>query len=184
MPRLRTAVPVLALVSIAVVSLLSGCAGEPSSATNSRTLAQTKSPAQLLRNEITSRVPAKLVETIGQTSDLALSCSVDDPKMLAWQSSADIALTAKGAWKAGSVFSDLIGTLTNEGWTATEWDPKASALVSELSSPSSAVKIQIKAQKDSDGDGKNSTIRINVNGACVATDGPDSPEVRKLENRE
>ena len=71
----------LPLIGASFVALLvvSGCAGTtaPGEGAVTATLSQTKSVAQLLRNEAASRLPHIVVKDVNETLDVSEACETD-----------------------------------------------------------------------------------------------------------
>ena len=187
-----TSVSAVALL-FAGALVLSGCAADaadagsadgaaaPASDSSSLSLAETKSPVQFIRNEAAARLPLTTLEEVAEISDVAESCSADDPNMLSWKSTVYMKIASKSASRTGNIFSNLVMTFTNDDWVASEWDDDAASLSSELTSETSVATVEVSAEKDVDNDGKDASLTISVNGPCVLTDGPDSDEVATLE---
>ncbi|TBN57275.1 hypothetical protein EYE40_07615 [Glaciihabitans arcticus] len=136
------------------------------------TLAETKSPAQLLRNTVADNIPQDMVESIGATVDKSRGCGYND-SVRQWLSSVTMSVQQDAL-----IASDtLVKELGKQGWTAKklesssslgEWTLKADMV-------SSALKITTTSEHD---------IEIAVAGPCVKTAGPESDEVKALEGRD
>ena len=151
---------------------------------SSMSLAQTKSPAQLLRNEAASRIPADIVEEITKSTDQSTACetSEQDPdgKLRKWDSSVRVVLTEKGGFDVNSVVENLVGTFIAQGW---ERGSHGGSIV-KLTSKNSPTTIHIsKVEADAEA-GENSLVQLKASGPCVATDGAESSEVLELEARD
>lgn len=169
---------VLAAVSVLV---LSACAPTTAEGTDGRTLAETKSPVQLLRNDAASRVDeAAITESRGEV-DGSIACldEVDNPDGLVrqWISGIELVLTEEADLTA--VSGALVDSFVTGGWEEQNLSSGESFALTILSTKSSVAQVQIEASAESDG----GLIRVTSTGPCVTTDGPDSDEVRDLEGR-
>lgn len=170
----------IAILAIAPALLLGGCAAPASSGV---TLSSTKAPAQLLRNEVASRVPPAVIESLGDTEDSSVGCG-DDGMRRSWRSSVLMFVEPSSAWRISKVSQELVDGLTAEAWTATVNDATAAISQTTLKNPKTNAVIYLQTTKAVDDDGNGSTISISADGPCVDTAGPDSDEVKKLEGRE
>jgi hypothetical protein len=172
-------------IALIVTSLLAGCASS-SASSNELTLAKTKSPVQLLRNEAASRVPSGIVGEVLGNEDISISCKTEavDPKGLVrrWKSSVLMGIEKGSSWRVTNVTDDIVDSFTEEGWTASR-GPATTVTVTILESELSSAAIEIASTLPKE-DKSGATIRITTTGPCVATEGADSSEVRKLENRD
>ena len=172
-------------VALIVTSLLAGCASS-SASSNELTLAKTKSPVQLLRNEAASRVPTAIVEEVLESEDISTSCKTEavDPKGLVrrWKSSVLMGVENGSSWRVASVTEDIVTSFTDEGWTASR-GPASTVTVTILESEMSSATIEVTATLPKE-DKSGASIRVTTTGPCVGTDGAESTEVRKLEKRE
>ena len=116
----------MAIVSLALVGM-TACAstgGTPGAGGKGATLtlAQTKSPVQLLRNEAAGRVDEFVVETVNETQDLSSACKTEEADPLglsrSWTSSVDVSLKAGSAWRLDIVATDLVASFEAQGWVA------------------------------------------------------------------
>ena len=179
-----------AFAGIVVLVALAGCAdGETSAprAASDVTLAQSKSYAQLLRNEASSRLPPIVLKEVARSTDVSVACddADDDPHGLvrSWTSSTDILITNSTASRIQEVADDLIESFVAQGWAAdTESASTETLTVTGLSSKASLASIEIATASKSEGQAP--SIRITATGVCALTDGPESDEVTKLENQE
>lgn len=148
-------------------------------------LAQTKGPVQLLRNEAANRIPKKFVQDVILAKDTSKACqSTDsDPKGLirSWRSSVRIALKPDATADVASLVDLLSATFIKQGW---EEGSFGSATIVELKSAKSAVVIHVSTKKADAESGKGGEIQIQTGGPCVTTAGEDSDEVKKLEAAE
>lgn len=157
---------------LAVVAL-AGCASTASGTDSELSLALTKSPVQLLRNEAASRVSDVAGASVRDTDDFSVSCrsADDDPSGLIrqWQSTATIEL----ADDAIDTARDLAASFTDEDWTSRSITDDAASFRVLLTKPSTTASIHIESDA--------STIEIWTNGPCVDTEGAESDEVTSLE---
>jgi len=178
--RVQTAVGIL------VLALLSGCAATgagDASPEQGVTIAQSKSYAQLLRNEASSRLPPIVLQEVSETTDTSVACddaSVDAAGLRrAWESSTRILVSNSTATRIQSVTDELVASFVAQDWTAEEGEGSTDTLSSvRLSSASSLAGITIETAHKAEG--QEPSIHIVSTGACALTDGPDSDEVVKL----
>ena len=172
-------------IALVVTSLLAGCAS-PSASSTELTLAKTKSPVQLLRNEAASRVPSGIVSEVLDNEDVSIGCKTEavDPKGLVrrWKSSVLMGIENGSSWRVSKVTDEMVTSFTDEGWTASR-GPATAVTVTILESEVSSAAIEITATLPKE-DKSGASIRITTTGPCVGTEGADSTEVRKLENRD
>jgi hypothetical protein len=172
------------LGSLVVASVvLTGCAsfGAPATqrvSTPKLTLSDSKEAAQLIRNDAATRLPDVMVKQVADLTDVSVACgdaSTDaSGVMRAWSSGATLLITNSQAARIDIVSTRLVQTYVDSGWTATTEPSGATTLEKEGKPVISVVSVS----KD---DGPQPLIRIETAGPCVATDGPDSLEVRELE---
>lgn len=165
---------VAASVALGLVLTLGACtASEPTGLT----LAQSKSPVQLLRNETASRIPAGLVAEVTNSSDGSVNCRTPetDPEGLSrqWKSSARITLTPEA--DLALVMSKLFISFREDGWDQGTY---GTATIIEFTKPDSVANIHITT---SEKDGEATEVQVQVAGPCVMTGGATSDEVVKLE---
>ena len=159
-----------------VLALLSACS---TPAIEPLTLAQSKSPVQLLRNEAWYRLPEVMVKGDSETTDESVACD-DDPQelMRSWHSSTIALVNNSFAPRVVGVGDELAQTFVEQGWEAERTETETSVLT-VLTRPVSIAVIEIEAVlKTSE---HRATVRISATGPCVATAGKDSDEVRSLE---
>jgi len=175
-------------VASAIV-LLTGCAGggegTAGAADPQPTLAETKSVAQLLRNEAASRLPEIVFKEINGTNDVSEACesATDDPDGLSrsWLSSMTILLTNSQSARIATVSQELADSFVADGWvekTSDSTDATLITLTNENSLATIAFSVEPKA------DGQEPAIRIATSGPCVPTAGEGSDEVLQLEGRD
>jgi hypothetical protein len=190
-----------ALTSLLVLGslALAGCATDASAAVQGEypdiTLAASKSPVQLLRNEAASRIPTGVIETVEETLDESVSCldESDDPDgtIRSWHSSAVVTIGSDAAWRVESIVDKLIESYTEQEWVARSLGQTADFRSSLLTSKKAKAEIQIIGQRPDKDQVSTSTeekvdevtIEIQVHGPCVRTPGAESDEVLKLEGK-
>ena len=167
-----------------VASVLAGCSSTDSSS-GSVTLAQTKSPVQLLRDETASRIPSAAVGAVSKTEDKSISCKAKakDPegKSRKWKSSTLLEIEAGSAWRTAAMVDDVVASFVEDGWEASD-SVGTGVKVKILKSKTSAAQIQL-STKEAESKKDIAKIQVTVTGACVETGGADSPEVMELEKR-
>lgn len=175
------------VIGIVVVGLLSGCAGSPAEdAAGSAagvTIAQSKSYAQLLRNEASSRLPSIVLKEASESTDAPVACgdAATDPDRLeqSWASSTRILVSNSRAATVQTVTDELVASFVDQDWTATPTAESTDVLQSvDLSSATSLASIQVVTALRTDAQAP--SIHIIATGACAVTGGPDSDEVVKL----
>jgi len=192
----HTRTSVLAGAILLGLLALAGCAASPAdgdTAYPDLSLAETKSPVQLLRNETTSRVPTGAIESLGEATDVSLSCLAEDrdPEGLVrqWSSTAVVLIERASQWRTSKIAEDVVQSLVDEGWTAREAGGSATVHRTLLTSESSLAEIQVSSKEPDEGRASTSTdeevtdyrIEIETHGPCVETEGADSDEVVSLE---
>jgi hypothetical protein len=173
------------LVAAAATTFLTAC-GEGESKVESKypdlTLAETKSPVQLLRNEAASRIPEDVIAEVVHSQDISSNCMTEetDPKGLirSWDSSVRIAINAANGPEVESIVDDLAGSFVDQGW---EQGTFGTASIIDLTSATSPVSIRISVKKADEVTGEGGTIQLTASGPCVETNGKDSDEVLQLE---
>ncbi|CAN5342266.1 hypothetical protein BH11ACT2_BH11ACT2_11020 [soil metagenome] len=178
MARSRTLIGV-SLVAALVPALLAGCA---SSNVDTSALADTKGPAQLLRNSVSSRVPKADVMKLGEADDKSVGCG-QNGIMRSWLSSQLIFVQPENAYKIKSILTDVVSSLKLQGWTPSLADASSNIHQATLKSTKTSATILVTATEASDEKGNGATMEVDVTGPCVKTGGPDSDEVKHLENR-
>ena len=187
---IRTAVAVLAL------ALLSAC-GSPAPTVPGTypdvSLAESKSPAQLLRNEAANRLPAEVIDQIIESEDSSVAClsEKDDPAgvVRSWHSTADVLILDDGVIDVQTLVNDLTASFEEQGWTARSLGGNASVTSKLLESENSLADIQIAGYKPNDtmpSTGletkvEQTTVQIQVHGPCVRTGGAEADEVTSLQ---
>jgi len=159
-------------------ALLTACASG-SGGDDSLTLAETKSPAQLLRNEAANRVPADQVEAIIKSQDESTSCRTveTDPDGLlrSWHSAVRFQLVNDASVDPDAVLETLVNSFVDDGWTRGSFGVET---IVELTQTNSETTIHVSVSRpDPDGGAQ---IQLAVAGPCVMTDGRESAEVTSL----
>jgi hypothetical protein len=177
-----------ALVVLSMAALV-GCA---SAGSGSPSLADTKSPAQLLRNEAASRIPPAAIEDQRETEDVSVRCDPEslDPVGLrrSWRSSTEVTIEAAAIWRVDAIVDDIGASFVEQGWTVTPVAAHEGSHALMLARDGSASGIRISAYRPDPGndpleEGADEpvTIEVQTRGPCVDTEGPDSDAVKKLE---
>jgi hypothetical protein len=194
MTQSSTAARAFALVLIACS--LSGCAGSNSSqgfeipqwVNRDLSLAESKSPAQLLRNSAVARIPKDVVLSISADTDSSEPClrAEDDPEGIVrrWHSSVDVNLTLPQAPNTAAIVQALIATFTAEGWTSQSVAGSQAIQGFQLTDGAASAKSvslsELRFEGVVAGDKASSFVRIGGLGPCVVTDGTNSAEVTDL----
>jgi hypothetical protein len=156
-------------------------------------LAETKSPAQLLRNEAAGRLPDGVIDEIIESEDVSVAClsERDDPDGLirSWHSTADVLVIDDGVINVQTLVNELSASFEEQGWTARSLGGNASVTSKLLESDTSLADIQIAGYNVNDtlpSTGleqkvEQTTVRIQVHGPCVRTAGAESDEVTSLQ---
>jgi hypothetical protein len=178
----------IAIVSVSLATL-SACASSSTAGSGgdsaTLTLAQTKSPVQLLRNEAASRLDEFVVETVNETEDLSVACKTAevDPLGLSrsWTSSVEVSFKPGSAWRVSIVAEDLTTSFEEQGWVASRGAPSA-VTYTGLKSETSAATIGFTVTSENLETATPAKLQITTKGPCVATGGAESDEVKKLES--
>jgi hypothetical protein len=156
-------------------------------------LAETKSPAQLLRNEAANRLPARVIDQIIESQDVSVTClsENDDPQGLirSWHSTADVLIVDDGLTDVQALVNDLTASFEEQGWTARSLGGNSNVTSKLLESETSLADIQIAGYRPNDtlpSTGleqkvEQTTVQIQVHGPCVRSAGTDSDEVTALQ---
>lgn len=166
----------LGLAACAALTL-AGCA---QSSTSGPSLVTTKSSTQLLMNEAVSRVPGYMVQGEKTFSDVSEACKTrnnEEGLIRLWRSSATIELQNNASVKSATIIADIAAGFAEQGWKANDFDGGTVELTKD-SSPST-IRFTPKPLQS----GLGGKLIVEARGACVTTDGPDSDEVKTLENR-
>ena len=178
-------------LAIAALSLV-GLTGCSSPASTGPSLADTKSPVQLLRNEAASRIPPAVIESVSDTEDLSVSCrsESEDPEGLrrSWHSNVEVTLERGSAWRVDQVVDEVGQSFVDQGWVMTPLKARERTHAIELTREGSTSEIRVSSHRpDPDAEPLASdltdpiTISLELHGPCVDTEGADSDAVRKLE---
>jgi hypothetical protein len=178
---------VAALVAVATLALgaLTSCAADAGSGeSGDLTLTSLKSPIQLLRNEAAARIPSDVVDSIVQPTDNSSACKplAEDPdgKYRTWESSVLTLIKLDSAEKVAAIEQALIDSFTAEGWVE---GTGTGTKTTRLSRDTTFATIDISFVEHDIPSKVVGQIQVTTLGPCVLTDGPDSPEVRKLEGK-
>lgn len=162
------------LLAVLLVALaLAGC----SSAPDTLTLVETKSPVQLLRNEAWYRLPEVMIKSDNETTDESQACD-DDGAMRNWRSSTVALVTNSQAPRVVLAGDNLAASFVEQGWEAARSEEGA-VVLTVLTKQASVATIEIEAVEKTEA--HRASIRITASGPCVMTAGADSDEVRTLE---
>lgn len=180
----------IAAIALAAV-LLTGATGCATATKSGPTLADTKSPVQLLRNEVASRIPPAVIETVSETEDYSIRCKSEseDPVGLrrSWHSNAQVTVETGAVWRVDAIVDEIGQSFAEQGWTSTPVSVDDHTHAVELTRENSASEIRVSAHRPNpeaplaSDEGEPVTIDVELHGPCVDTEGPDSDAVRKLE---
>jgi len=193
----RIAATLAAIVlSLVTLSACASGAAEGDSAYPDLSLAETKSPVQLLRNETTARIPTGAIESLGEATDVSLACLAEDrdPEGLIrqWSSTSVVLIERASQWRTAKIGKDVVQSLVDEGWVARDGGGSATIHRTLLTKDSSLAEIQVETKEPDAGRVSTSTdeevtdyrIEIETHGPCVETDGAQSDDVISLEKAE
>jgi hypothetical protein len=178
-------------VAALTVAALTSCAAQSGGSAHSGTdvtltLAQTKSPVQLLRNEAANRIDAFIVDTVNETEDLSTACKTAEVDPLgrerSWTSSVEVSFKAGSAWRATIVADELVASFEDQGWIASRGAPSA-VTYTGLKSDTSAATIGLTVTTEDTTAGTPAKLQITTKGPCVMTEGAESDEVTRLEKK-
>jgi len=174
-----------ALAATAVAGLLlSGCSADGGGEKAQLTLAETKSPAQLLRNEAATRVPETVIDEVLKSQDFSSACQTEetDPKGLLrqWDSTVRLGINAANGARTKEILDELANSFVEQEWKLGNFGGSS---ILELTSPDSPSVMHLSMVKADEETGEGGVIQITSSGPCVNTDGTDSDEVRILEER-
>lgn len=174
----------LAVLTLSLAALTACSPAAPEGAYPDMTLAETKSPVQLLRNEAAGRIPADVISEVVAARDQSTSCQMaNDPDgtIRSWGSSVRVSLTDAAGNDVESIVADLVASFEAQGWKAGTYGVQS---IIDLTSKDSIVAIHISPVAGDEETGAGAKIQMSVTGPCVVTDGAESDEVLKLESRE
>jgi hypothetical protein len=153
------------------------------------TLAESKSPVQLLRNEAVSRIPEDVVLNAPSNIDGSQAClsAEEDPNgvIRRWTSSVDVNLRLDEAPNTQAIVDAVLATFTDDGWmsqaiTGSKASNQAHLLTNETAGTTAVSLAQLRVEAIVAIDGASSFIRVQAIGPCVVTDGARSAEVTEL----
>jgi len=169
----------IAGLAVLTALVLTGCSDTSSS--EGPTLAETKSPVQLLRNEAASRVQESQVEQILNTQDESTNCRTPetDPDGLlrSWRSTSRLQLVYSTSVEVSAVVDNLAESFVKQGWDRGIY---GTASIIELTRAGSETNIHISFKRADDEAQTGAEVQIAVAGPCVMTKGKTSDEVVKL----
>ncbi len=152
-------------------------------------LAESKSPAQLLRNSALTRIPAETILNVGTEIDGSTAClsEEEDPKgyIRQWVSSVDVNLRLPEAPNTDAIVDGVLASFIDEGWMSQQVagstaDSHADLLTNGTSAAAGVSAARIHLEAVVANDGASSFIHIEALGPCVITDGADSSQVKTL----
>ena len=177
-------------ILLITVLMLTGCAASAPGTADAAdgaypdvSLAETKSPVQLLRNSAASRIAPEVIDSVVETTDESRAClsAAEDPTgtVRYWVSGADIDVVRWHAWRVDEIAKILVGTFIETGWrtSTVAGDNGADATLLETNSSSAKIRVEAVGTEDDSA----ATIHITTEGPCVKTDGADSDEVKTLD---
>lgn len=143
-------------------------------------LLESKAPVQLMRNEISARIPPVVVENLIDTTDESIACRdlATDPDGLyrAWQSTATFGVVNSRAGILSNIVASVADSFVEQGWSSSV-GPDGNGVV--LTKAVSAAELRLTTIERAEG--QEPEIVISTLGPCVLTEGPDSDEVALLE---
>ena len=152
-------------------------------------LAESKAPAQLLRNTAVTRIPAEVVLNVGTDTDGSIACLSEDKDpdgtIRRWDSSVDVNLKLTEAKNADAIVAAVIASFTDDSWmsqqiTGSKAGNQAFLLTNGTSSAASVSTSQVRIEAVVSGDQTTAYVHIDSMGPCVVTDGENSAEVKDL----
>jgi hypothetical protein len=190
----RSALSVSVAAAVLALATLSACGASPGSDVPKGdypaiSLADTKSPAQLLRNTAVSRIPSEVILSVATQTDGSVSClsEDEDPKgyIRYWESTVDVQLKLKETPNAQTIVDQVLASFTDEGWmsqqiTGSAADRQAHLLTKGTASTESVSLAQVRMEAVTSGDKTTAYIHIDSRGPCVVTNGKDAPDVVEL----
>ena len=167
----RSVAPILLAFPLGL--LLAGCGTGTDVAL---TLADSKSPVQLLRNAVASRIPEDVVQQV-VNEDYSEACGAE-ASIRSWHSAVRLELGAAQATEVDTLIDELSVSFEADGWIATPGNERLEQKQAVYTKGGTAAEIHISAE---DRAGVGHAVVVSVSGPCVQTDGPDSDEVTSLE---
>ncbi|MGV8969562.1 MAG: hypothetical protein ACOH1J_03850 [Microbacteriaceae bacterium] len=158
-------------------------------------LATSKSPVQLLRNDAAGRIPTSAIDGVEDSDDVSQSCLTegDDPEGLvrSWRSGAVVTIEPGSQWRVATIVDELAASYVEQGWTSRSLGGSANVKSYLLTSDKSMAEITVSAHIpdtdqtsiSTDANVDNVIVGVQVVGPCVVTEGADSDEVKKVEGR-
>jgi hypothetical protein len=152
-------------------------------------LADSKAPAQLLRNNAVGRIPEDAVLNVGTDLDGSIAClsEDEDPKgyIRQWASSIDVNITLNQAKDTDAIVSQVVAGFIDSGWmsqaTAGSAANRHATLLTKGSSTNGSVSSsRLRIEPVISSDNVTAFIHIEATGPCVVTDGASSSEVTEL----
>jgi hypothetical protein len=183
----------LTLGALSVLGL-AGCAAPGASVPGEYpdvSLAKTKSPAQLLRNEAAARLPEGVIDEIIESEDSSVAClsEAEDPtgSIRSWHSTVDVLIL--GEEPVAPLVNALVDSFGEQGWVARDLGGNANAIKKLLETEGSLADMQISGFTPTDSASsvaleesvEQRTVQIEVHGPCVRTAGAESSEVTSLQ---
>ncbi len=184
------------VLAVAAIGGLSACASPASTVPGDYpdvSLTDTKSPAQLLRNEVANRIPEDAIDQIIESEDVSVAClsAQDDPggTIRSWHSTADVLI--KDGNDVKQLTKDLAASFEEQGWTSRNLGGNVNVVSKLLESDTSSASIQVSGFEPNADQGTTGlevpvdqlTVQVQVHGPCVRTGGAESDEVKSLEGR-
>ena len=169
----------IAAAALTLAIALSACSGAAT-----QTLASTKSPTQLLRNEAATRLIDGTDDSVAEQQDYPASCKseAEDPEGLyrSWRSTLLASVPADSAIGVDQFVGALATSFAEDGWSLKEdHEGDGTEKISTMTKSSSIVTLKFTS---TEGDaGEAASVYIEASGPCVLTDGPESDEVKQLE---
>jgi hypothetical protein len=152
-------------------------------------LADSKTPAQLLRNTAVGRIPDDVVLNVGTDLDGSIAClsEDEDPKGLIrkWTSSIDVNIKQNQAINTEQIVSDVVATFTDAGWmgqaaAGSKAGGHATLLTNGTATADGVDSVRVRIEPVISSDKATAFIHVEAMGPCVVTDGASSKEVLDL----
>jgi hypothetical protein len=174
--RIRTA-RLIAMIALGALAL-SGCSAFSTTDTH-LSLAESKSPVQLLRNAAAGRVPDVLINEVLNATDQSVACRTPetDPEGLLRQWRSTIRLELADGADADAVIDELTSSFVEQGWAEGIYGTKS---IIELTRGTSGSVIHVSGTAADDENGTMAELQVQVSGPCVMTAGEGSSEVALL----
>jgi hypothetical protein len=183
-----------ALLLMLGVGSLSGCATAvagniPEGNYPDLSLADSKTPAQLLRNTAVGRIPEDVVLNVGTDLDGSIACLTEeeDPDGLIrqWSSSIDVNIKQSQAINTEQIVKDVVATFTDAGWmgqatSGSTSDGHATLLTNGTATADGVDSVRVRIEPVISGDKATAFIHVEATGPCVVTGGASSKEVIDL----